>query len=128
MNWGDVMVMYVRELRAALRERAIVVNSLIIPIFLYPLMLWLTFSGITFVEGLAEGFRSCIVVRNLPAVHRELLDTLRAMDRMVVIEDEPDAGDPLVRVAAGNVDAFVDFVAPEASGAALPGNFHVSIQ
>jgi sodium transport system permease protein len=128
MNWGDVMVMYVRELRAALRERAIVVNSLIIPIFLYPLMLWLTFSGITFVEGLAEGFRSRIVVRNLPAVHRELLDTLRAMDRMVVIEDEPDAGDPLVRVAAGNVDAFVDFVAPEASGAALPGNFHVSIQ
>ena len=55
-SWRQVVVLYRRELRGALRERAIVVNSILLPIFLYPLILWLMFSAIVFVEGLSEGF------------------------------------------------------------------------
>ena len=127
MRWSDIKVLYVRELRAALRERAIVVNSLIIPIFMYPLMLWLTFSGITFVQGLAEGFRSRIVVRNVPAAHQELLDSLRVMENVVLLEGEDAAGDPLVRIREGDLDALVEFLPPEAEGAPLVDNFRVRI-
>ena len=37
MNWNDVWILYRRELRSALRERAIVVNSILMPLFLYPM-------------------------------------------------------------------------------------------
>ena len=126
MSWSEVRVLYLRELRAALRERAIVINSLIIPIFLYPLMLWLMFSGMTFVQGLAEGFRSRIVVRNVPAAHREILDTLRAMENVEL--QEGVNGEALARIRNGELDALVEFLPPEAQGASLGSNFRVEIQ
>ena len=39
LYWRDVWVLYAREMRAALREKTIVLNSLFIPVFLYPLLL-----------------------------------------------------------------------------------------
>jgi sodium transport system permease protein len=124
MRWSDVRVLYVRELRAALRERAIVINSIVIPIFLYPLMLWLMFTGITFVQGLAEGFRSRIVVRNVPVAHLEILDSLRALAN-VEVQDEGASGNALQRIREGELDALVEFLPPDAAGAALPNNFRV---
>src|SRR5690606_8595726 len=78
IHWGDVKVLYVREMRAALRERAIVINSIVLPIVLYPVLLWLMFTGLTFVQGLAEGFDSRVVLRGLPDAHAEIADTLDA--------------------------------------------------
>jgi sodium transport system permease protein len=127
MRWSEVRVLYLRELRAALRERAIVINSLVIPIFLYPLMLWLMFTGLTFVQGLAEGFRSRVIVRNVPAAHAEILDTLRAMDAVDVI-DERAGEDPRARIRQGELDALVEFLPPDSQGASLGSNFRVQIE
>ena len=36
------------ELRSALRDRTIVINSVVLPFILYPVVLWAVFSGILF--------------------------------------------------------------------------------
>ena len=40
IRWREIATLYSWEIRSALRERTIVVNSILIPIFLYPFMLW----------------------------------------------------------------------------------------
>ena len=127
MNWQDVWILYRRELRSALRERAIVVNSILMPIFLYPVMLWLMFSGITFVEGLAEGFVSRTAVQGLPAGHGELLDTLRALDVFELSEEPLGREEALARVREGELDAWVEILPPDSEGDALAGNFRTVI-
>jgi sodium transport system permease protein len=126
-NGRDVWVLYQREMRAALRERSIVIYSLLIPIFLYPVMLWLMFSGIMFVEGLAEGFRSRVLVRDVPAAHAELLDSLEASESFDLREEPEALDDALALVREGELDAVVEFLPPEAAGEALPDNFSVRI-
>lgn len=67
--WREVGLLYRREMRAAFRERAIVVNSILLPILLYPLILWLAFTGIMFVQGQTEGYVSRVVVADWPPGH-----------------------------------------------------------
>src|SRR5437660_8504899 len=57
LNWNQVGILYRREMRAAFRERTIVINSVLIPIFLYPLLLWIAFTGLTYIAGQSEGAR-----------------------------------------------------------------------
>jgi hypothetical protein len=59
-------------MRAAFRERSIVVNSILLPIFLYPFVLWAAFTGIMFVRGQTEGVKSRLVVRAWPSTHAGL--------------------------------------------------------
>ena len=63
----EIRLLYLRELRAALRERNIVVNSILIPLFLYPVMLWMMMSGWSFVRGQEERFVSRVALVGLPA-------------------------------------------------------------
>ena len=58
----EIRILYVRELRSALRERNIVINSIILPVVLYPAFMWLTFSGINFVLGQADSLDSRIMI------------------------------------------------------------------
>jgi len=66
----DIRLLYAREIRSALRERNIVVNSILLPIFLYPLLLWLVYSGMTFVSGQTEGFKSRVTLKGFPSSTR----------------------------------------------------------
>ena len=59
LNWREVRVLYGREMRAALREKAIVLNSLFIPVFLYPLLLWAALSGIPKLAADARSENRC---------------------------------------------------------------------
>lgn len=63
MNWRHVKVLYLRELRDALREKSIVINSILIPIFLYPIMLWVMFTGISYMQGKTEGMISRVALQ-----------------------------------------------------------------
>lgn len=72
MSFHDIRLLYLRELRAALRERGIVVNSILIPLFLYPVMLWMMMSAFSFVRGQEERFVSRIALPELPAAHAEI--------------------------------------------------------
>lgn len=142
MNWSQIGILYRRELRSALRERTIVVNGILIPIFMYPIMLWAMFTGMTFVQGINEGFVSRVAVETVPApVHSALLDTLQARSDISLIgvpgsegggPSETDGGrfasspEWLQALADGNVDAVVSF--RPLNGDALPDNFAVDVR
>src|SRR3954453_18882852 len=89
MNWRDIGVLYQRELRSALRERSIVVNSILIPILLYPLLLWLMYTGITFVSGQTSDLESRIALLKFPTQHEDLKRDL-ATDKHIRIVDSAD--------------------------------------
>ena len=128
MDWNDIWILYRHELRSALRERAIVVNSIIMPLFLYPVMLWVMFTGIVFVAGLAERTNSRLVILDSPSAHPALMDTLQARTSLEIREDviSPDSAVELIRV--GELDALVEFLPPEPEARALDDNFRVLIR
>ena len=125
MKWREIGILYRHELRSALRERTIVVNGILIPIFLYPVMLWGMFTAVTFVQGLNEGFTSRVVIEGqLPALNAELRDSLAALPD-VRIED--DVADPRTAVSEGRLDALVTLSPASGAPGALPGNFAVDV-
>ncbi len=126
MNWSQIGILYRRELRSALRERTIVVNGILIPIFMYPIMLWAMFTGLTFVQGINEGFVSRVAVQSPPPpAHAAVLDSLRARDDVEVSGAEGEDGDWLQLLADGELDAVVSF--RSLPGDALPDNFSVDV-
>jgi sodium transport system permease protein len=138
MNLPEIRLLYVREMRSALRERAIVVNGILMPIFLYPVLLWVMFTGITFVQGLNQGFTSRLVVEGeLPGAHASLLDSLAGRKDVLVLgrEGEADSDEPLpvpddpaAALIAGDVDAIVRIEAVSAALPALESNFRVVVR
>lgn len=126
MSLSDVWVLYQREARAALRERTIVTNSILIPILLYPFMLWAMFTGITFVMGQTEAFVSRVAVTGLPEAHAALLHRFERDDK-VDLRRGLDAGAAARLVESGELDALVEFLPPEGDGGALAGNYRARI-
>ena len=128
MNPRDIWILYTMELRSAIRERAIVVNSILMPIFLYPVLLWVMFSAMTFIQGLNEGFTSRIAVAgDVPARHAEILDSLEGREDVEISRDLA-VDEALDLIRAGDLDALVTFETAEEEGAALPDNFLVKIR
>ncbi len=111
MNLNDIRTLYLRELRSALRDRTIVTNTILLPIFLYPLMLWLIYTGFTFVSGQNEDLKSRIMLKNVPAAHAALKKEFEA-DKSVVLTASTD---PAEDIRAGALDALVEFVPPKAA-------------
>jgi sodium transport system permease protein len=126
LNWRDVGVLYGREMRAALREKAIVLNSLFIPVFLYPLLLWAAFTGITFVMGQTEGFRCRAAITGWPDAHPKLRLNLEHDDRIELVEST-DLERARRQIKAGELDALLQFLPANGSKATLPGNFEARI-
>ena len=105
MNSRDIWTLYTRELRSALRERSIVVNSILIPILLYPLLIWLLYTGITFVSGQNEGLQSRVMLAGLPPEHQALRRQLNAVPEIDLV----DAPAPEDAIRSGDLDALVEF-------------------
>jgi sodium transport system permease protein len=122
-RWADIRLLYWRELRSALRERNIVVNGILLPIFLYPLLLWLIYTGMTFVSGQTQGFASRIMLKNLPQAHQELR---KEFERDLRIELK-DSQDPTADIRGEALDLAADFLPPAAAAAPLGGNFGVRL-
>jgi sodium transport system permease protein len=108
VSLSEVGILYGRELRAALRERNILINSVLVPLVMYPSMLWVMVSGMTFVQGRTAGQRSRVALRGLPEVHAGLETRLRADPDIEVTAAAGDA-EPLVR--GGDVDVVAAFEA-----------------
>jgi ABC-type Na+ efflux pump permease subunit len=128
MNWREIRILYGRELRSALRERSIVVNSILMPILLYPVMLWAVFAGITLVEGMSEGFTSRVAVYGLPAEHGAIRDSLAALEKVELAESPPAADVAGAALRAGELDAVVTIEPASGAAAALEGNFVARIR
>ena len=116
---SDIRVLYLRELRSALRERNIVVNSILLPIFLYPGILWLAYTGISFVFGQTEGMQARIVLEGVPAEHNLLKIDLERDPRVAL----RSSSDPAAEIRSGALDLRVEIVPPPGDAAALQGNF-----
>jgi len=126
LNWRDVGVLYGRELRAALREKTIVLNSLLIPVFLYPLLLWAGFSGFTYVMGQTEGFVCRAAISGWPAAHPKLRLNLEHDDKVTLVEPA-DHERAKQQIKTGQLDALLEFLPASGAKAALPGNFEARI-
>ena len=121
----DLRVLYVRELRSALREKSIVVNGILLPIFMYPFLMWAMFTAFVFVEGQSEGFVSRVAMPDevgFPALRA----ALGARDD-VRLETAHPADSLDVLLSRGELDAVVRFAAPTGNGALLAGNTSVQI-
>lgn len=127
VRWREVRILYLRELRAALREKMIVTNSIILPIILYPFILWAMFTGIMFVQGQTEGFVSRIVIQGLPPAHAALGRQIERDDRLEVRKTALTQAEAERQIRNGDLDALVVFTTAPDQGQALPDNFAVTI-
>jgi len=122
-NAEDVRLLYVRELRSALRERNIVVNSILLPIFLYPLLLWMVYTGISFVMGRTMGYKSRVMLQSLPEQHKFFRTELQADEQIELKTSSDPAGD----IHRGTLDLLAEFLPPAASAGSAQGNFRVRL-
>ncbi|MCU0611128.1 MAG: ABC transporter permease subunit [Candidatus Eisenbacteria bacterium] len=120
----NVGVLYAREMRAALRERSIVVNSIVIPVVLYPFIMWAMFTGIMFVRGQTDRVASRVMLLGVPAGHEALTESLSAHQvRLVVPSDTATA---MALMEEGAMDALVEFE-PLGLDSVLQGAFSVRL-
>ncbi|MEL7061783.1 MAG: ABC transporter permease subunit [Acidobacteriota bacterium] len=122
MILANVWLLFRRELRSALRERSIVVNSILVPLLVYPLMLWLIVSGLGFVQGQEEKDVSRIAVGALPAAHAELLDRLAEVETIEIIDAAEDAA-----LRSADADLRVEVVQQPPALDGLADNFVVRL-
>ena len=104
ISLSDIRLIYVREIRMALRERHIVYYVVLLPIFMYPIMIWLMYTGMSFVIGQTEGFSSRIMMQQTAEAGREIETRIRAETRikLMVVED------PLSAIKSGDLDLFIE--------------------
>src|SRR5215813_11355196 len=122
MNLKAIGILYWREIRSALRDRTIVTNSILLPIFLYPLIIWLAYTALTFVSGQNEGLKSRIMLKDFPAMHETLKRDFERDESLVLVT----SSDPAADLRTGTLDALVEFV-PAQSTPATVNNFMTRI-
>jgi sodium transport system permease protein len=118
MNWKDIGTLYLRELRSALRERGIVVYSIIVPVVLYPLLVWLVYTAFSYASGQTAESRSRIMLRNLPVTHLTLYRAMRA-DPSIDLRFSQAPEDDLRK---GELDLIIDFVQVQDAPPIAEGN------
>lgn len=123
-RWQDVGLFYAREVRAALRERSIVINSILVPLLLYPVILWLFFLGFTFARGQEERFVSRLAWSGeaRPAALEKALAALEDGKKIEWLASEGREGDRLA-ILAERLDLAVEAAADPGH----PGNLRLSL-
>jgi len=124
LNWRDVGVLFAREMRSALREKSIVLNSILIPVCLFPFLLWAIFSGIMYMEGRTQGFVSRVVVGQWPEGHPGLKSRFKLQDDFLLIS--PGGGDPKELLRRESADAILEFL-PGTNSAGLAADFQARV-
>ena len=109
-------------MRSALRDRTIVTNSVLLPIFLYPVLIWIVFTGITFINGQNEELKSRIMLKDLPAAHVLLRKSFET-DKSIELVTPANPADEIRR---GALDAMVEFLPPK-TAAGIENNFETRI-
>jgi len=122
MNLRDIRILYLRELRSALRDGTIVTGSILIPILLYPLILWLAYAGFTFVSGQSADLKSRVMLKNVPVAHAFLQQQLQTDPRIEL----KNSRDPQHEIRNGTLDALVEFI-PDDTPSGLDANFKARI-
>jgi sodium transport system permease protein len=122
LRLDHVRLLYVHELRSALRERHIVVNSILVPIVLFPLSLWAVFSGMAFVQGRTDEMPSRVALEG-PAGDHPLLRSLLVGDPHLTLVEAAAPGPAL---ADGSLDALLE-LRPPAGETPSPASYRARI-
>lgn len=109
IDFRDVRLLYVREIRSALRERNILFNVVLMPLLLYPTFLWLAYTGISFVMGQTDDSTARVVVIREEGVAPDLEDEIRKARRIEVKQSEHPAAD----IRNGDLDVLVEISAAD---------------
>lgn len=122
MNWRSASYLYRAEMTAALRERNILFNTIFMPALLYPILLWVMFNGLIFIQGQTETLISKVHLVGLPEAHQTIASQLEEDTRIQLVElPVPDIERAL---SEEDVDAVATF---RHLGDTLDDNFAVSI-
>jgi sodium transport system permease protein len=127
VNWRDVGIFYEYEVRAAVRERSIVLNTFLIPVFLYPVLLWTMFSAIVYVAGQQESFVSRVAINDTTAEHAGLAKLLEKKDNLQLVENSTDVTEATDRIRDDRLDVLLPLTALPAGPDSPPGNFTAEI-
>jgi sodium transport system permease protein len=127
LKWRDVGIFYEYEVRAALRERSIVVNTFLIPIFMYPLLLWVMFTGIVYVAGQTEGFVSRVAVYDASGQHAGLGKLLENEENLELAADPMEVAEAIESIRQDRLDALLHLSAMADSLDSPTGNFSAEI-
>lgn len=120
LHMSDIRILYLREIRSALRERNILLNTFLLPVLLYPFLLWISYTGITFVFGQTDGFVSKVMVQGGTDDTRLFERELEKDSRIKLTS----VTDPEVRIHNGALDALVEILPAKDE---FTGNFRVRL-
>lgn len=96
------------ELRAAMRERNLVVYSVLIPLTMYPLLIWVFLTGLSFVQGQVDDETSTVVVvADAQADAERIADALGTEDRIEVQTATGEVEPHLSRLRNDELDAVI---------------------
>lgn len=112
LNLTDTGLVFLRELRGALRERSIVINVVLVPLFMYPVLLWLAYTGLSFVIGQTENFTARVMIVGDVGEDATLVREIEAADR-VELMDRADFVERAERVDRVELVPGVDLEAAE---------------
>ncbi len=127
MDPGQIWTLYRHEIRSALRERSIVIASILVPLIMYPTLLWVGFSAVSFLQGQAEAVTTRVGVAPVPELHQPLVDSLAADRRIQVVPWEGPDGAAATEIARGRMEAWMELTPPDQAGAAMEGNAQVRV-
>ena len=85
LNLTDTGLVFLRELRGALRERSIVINVVLVPLFMYPVLLWLAYTGLSFVIGQTENFTARVMIVGDVGEDAALVREIQDADRVELV-------------------------------------------
>jgi sodium transport system permease protein len=115
----EIGLLYWRELRAALREKNVVLNTILVPLLLYPVLLWLIFTAMSFAQGQEEKLSSRIAVAGEPALVAGIRTDLAASPEpgveLALVEGRDEAADRAA-ILAGDLDLRVAVEPAEPAG------------
>ena len=110
---SQVLTIYAHEVRSAFRERNIVIYSIVLPLVMYPVLLWAIFAGIQFVQGQTDRLESRVALVGLPDEHRALADSLDGGDRIEVVPWDLTTAEAVGAIGDGRLDVLVEFAEPD---------------
>lgn len=121
----EVTTLVFAEMKMAFRDRTILVNSILIPIFLYPFILWAMFTGISFVQGQTEGMVSRVSLTGAKPIPTALRRRIEQSKHLTLVA--LPAEQAVAQIKTGKLDVLLEVLPGPAEAALFPDNFSVQL-
>lgn len=90
-----MLILTRRELKSAFRETSVVLYSVLLPLLLYPFLLWLMVTALTFIEGQREKRSYNVAYQStlIEGRHRDFINWLETREKLVLSPVAPETRD-----------------------------------